>query len=114
MNEQKENEDVPKEEKVEIKQSGDSILITPKWALIGDELMLTNIDVIPTTLPNKENKSVNLYTAKDIRRGEIVQFFGSSVMDGQGIKIGARVSIDQRISKEGRKYFVFVSVGDSQ
>ena len=44
MNEQKENEDVPKEERVEIKQSGNSILITPKWALIGDELMLTNID----------------------------------------------------------------------
>ena len=37
------NEDVPKEEKVEIKQSGDSILITPKWALIGDELLLTLI-----------------------------------------------------------------------
>ncbi|MEM3191522.1 MAG: hypothetical protein QW735_03685 [archaeon] len=110
MDENKENEIVPK---VEVKQSGVSVLITPKWALIGDELLLTNIEAIPTTLRG-ENSSVNLYTAKDVKRDEIVQFFGSLVMDSQNFKVGAKVTIDQRVSKEGRKYFIFVPVGSDE
>ena len=95
---------------------GTRALTRKKEDLVGQEMTIEKAEKKETTTPEGEKREVNLYTAKlhyDNDRDELVQFFGTVVMDNQiakgSIKIGDRVSIDKIISKEsGRTYYAFV------
>ena len=97
-------------------EKGTRALTREKDSLIGQEITLEKAEKKETTTPEGEKREVNLYTAKlhnDKDRDELVQFFGTSVMDNQlakeSIKLGDRVSIDKIVSKEsGRTYYAFV------
>ena len=78
-----------------------------KAGLVGDELTIVAIEKKEVEYED-EKREVNLYTAKNVHTETMVQFFGSSVMDSQDVKVGARVILDLRTSKSGRKYYVFV------
>lgn len=97
-------------------EKGSRALTRQKENLIGQEMTLETIEKKETTTPEGEKREVNLYTAKlhyEKDKDELVQFFGTSVMDNQiargSIKIGDRVSVDKIVSKEsGRTYYTFV------
>lgn len=87
--------------------AGASTLTVDKAGLVGDELTIVAIEKKEVEYED-EKREVNLYTAKNVHTETMVQFFGSSVMDSQDVKVGARVILDLRTSKSGRKYYVFV------
>ena len=95
---------------------GTRALTRNKDNLIGQEMTLEKYEKKDTATPEGEKREVNLYTAKlhyDKDKDEMIQFFGSSVMDNQiakqSIKLGDTVSIDKIVSKEsGRTYYAFV------
>jgi hypothetical protein len=97
-------------------EKGTRALTRNKDDLIGQEMTIEKIERKETTTPEGEKREVNLYTAKlhyEKDKDELVQFFGTSVMDNQlvkgSIKMGDRVSIDKIVSKEsGRTYYTFV------
>ena len=97
-------------------ETGTRALTRNKDSLIGQEMTIEKIERKETTTPEGEKREVNLYTAKqhyEKDRDELVQFFGTSVMDNQitkgSIKIGDRVSVDKIVSKEsGHTYYSFV------
>jgi hypothetical protein len=75
---------------------------------VGDELVIMNIEPVHTQSPEGESRDVNLYTARNNKTDSVVIFFGSAVMDKQSVKLSDHVVIDLRISKEGRKYYLFL------
>ncbi|MEM0142816.1 MAG: hypothetical protein QXL94_02510 [Candidatus Parvarchaeum sp.] len=97
-------------------EDGTRALTREKDNLVGQEMTIEKAERKQTTTPEGEKREVNLYTAKlhyDNDRDELVQFFGTSVMDNQfakqSIKLGDRVSIDKIVSKQsGRTYYAFV------
>jgi hypothetical protein len=103
-------------------EKGTRALTRNKDDLVGQEMTLEKIERKETTKENGDKREVNLYTAKlhnDKDRDELVQFFGTSVMDNQiakgSIKMGDRVSIDKIVSKEsGRTYYTFVPLSRTE
>ncbi|EQB66441.1 MAG: hypothetical protein AMDU2_EPLC00007G0082 [Thermoplasmatales archaeon E-plasma] len=85
-----------------------SLLTKEKSDLVGDELVIMNIEPVHTQSPEGESRDVNLYTARNNKTDSVVIFFGSAVMDKQSVKLSDHVVIDLRISKEGRKYYLFL------
>jgi hypothetical protein len=103
-------------------EKGTRALTRNKDDLIGQEMTLMSAEKKDTTSPEGEKRQVNLYTAKlhyEKDRDELVQFFGSSVMDNQiakgSIKMGDRITIDKIVSKEsGRTYYTFVPLSRTE
>ena len=85
-----------------------SLLTREKGEIIGDELVIMNVEPITTHSPEGEDRNVNLYTARDNKIDSVVMFFGSAIMDKQNVKPSDHVVIDLRASKEGRKYYLFI------
>ena len=97
-------------------EKGTRALTRDKDNLVGQEMTIEKTEKKEMTTPEGEKREVNLYTAKlhyENDKDELVQFFGTAVMDNQiakgSIKIGDRVTIDKIVSKEsGRTYYAFV------
>lgn len=87
--------------------AGSSTLTADKAGLVGDELIIVAIEKKEVEYED-EKRVVNLYTARNVQTGTMVQFFGSAVLDAQEIKVESRVVLDLRTSKSGRKYYVFI------
>ena len=85
-----------------------SLLTREKGEIIGDELVIMNVEPITTHSPEGEDRIVNLYTARDNKIDSVVMFFGSAIMDKQNVKPSDHVVIDLRASQEGRKYYLFI------
>lgn len=87
----------------EIRNLSESVDIKAKKDLLGIVLHITDVAYkIPTAYGEAA-----AYTAT-LPSGEVVTFFGSSVMDTQEVAAGDVVKIDQKASKEGNKYYIFV------
>jgi hypothetical protein len=79
-----------------------------KDSLIGQE-----IQIIEIKRAKVQDKEINVYTAK--MGDNVIQFFGSGVMDAQvekgEIKVGSFCTIDKIISKvSGNVYYSFIAI----
>lgn len=82
------------------KQSEEKIEnVTGKEQLVGRQIEITNVlESIPT-----DNGEVNVYTGT-LSDGKIISFFGSSVMDKQGVTAGTKVVVGSGQAAKGRFY----------
>lgn len=84
-----------------------------KDELIGEELVLLSKEPRTIKLNDLAQRKTYLFTARSVNKSdEIIQFWGSTIMDDQidkgYIKIGDTVAIDKTVSKAGRFYFAFI------
>ena len=103
-------------------EKGTRALTRNKEDLVGRVMTIERIEKKKTTTPEGETREVNLYTASlhyERDKDELVQFFGTPVMDEQlvrgGIYIGDKVSIDKIVSKQsGRTYYTFIILSHTE
>ena len=87
--------------------------------LIGEELIILSYEPRTIKLNELTERKTYLFTARAVNKSdEIIQFWGSAIMDDQidkgYIKTNDTVTIDKTMSHIGRFYFAFVKVGGEQ
>lgn len=90
-----------------------------KEDLIGEELILLSYEQKTVKASELSERKTYLFTARAVNKSdEIIQFWGSAIMDDQVDKGYVRqndtITIDRTMSKNGRFYFAFIKVGGEQ
>ena len=81
-------------------------ILVKKADIIGHDL--TMLEEEQFQLPyNEQIHNVKKYTCLDNTDQRVVSFFGSSIMDNQELRYTDHLSIEKKISKAGKQYYIW-------
>ena len=81
-------------------------VLVRKADIIGHDLTILEEERLQ--LPyNEQIHNVKKYTCLDNTDQRVVSFFGSSIMDNQELRYTDHLSIEKKISKAGKQYYIW-------